>query len=103
LELTDSTFDASLKGCPLAFVDVYASWCGSCRLFAPVFATVAARHPEAAFFKIDGDAHPGFRQDLEIQDLPYVAVYRYGRFVEGQALSKEEALEAFIRKASGSA
>jgi thiol-disulfide isomerase/thioredoxin len=58
-ELTDATFKAALDAAPLAFVDLYASWCGPCRLFSPLFDQVAARHPQAKFFKIDGDLNPG--------------------------------------------
>jgi len=100
-ELEESNYRATLAGAPLAFVDVYASWCGPCRLFSPTFDAVAAKHPEAKFFKIDGDLHPGSRSDLSIDNLPYVAVYRSGKLVKGVSLATEEALEELIAKIAG--
>jgi thioredoxin reductase (NADPH) len=97
-ELTDADFRSALVDRDLAVVDLYASWCGPCRLFAPVFGTVAARFPEVPFFKIDGDLNPECRSDLTIDNLPYLAAYRSGRFVEGVSTTSEEALVHFVEK-----
>jgi thioredoxin 1 len=102
-ELTDADFKPALASVPLAFVDVYASWCGPCRLFSPLFEKVAARSSGAAFFKVDGDLNPGAREGLTIDNLPYIAVYRNGRFVEGYSTANEDDFENYVRKVTGSA
>ena len=96
-ELNDSNFRSTLEGKPIAIVDLYASWCGSCRLFAPTYEQIARSHPEIAFYKIDGDANPNCRSDLTISNLPYFAAYRNGRFIEGISTTSEELLEKFIQ------
>lgn len=100
-ELNDSNFRSSLAAAPLAFVDLYASWCGPCRLFSPLFDAVAAKHPKAKFFKIDGDLNPECRSDLTISNLPFVAVYRAGKFVEGISVATEEGFEELVTKMGG--
>jgi thioredoxin 1 len=97
-ELSDSNYRSSLEKAPLAFVDLYASWCGPCRLFSPLFDKVAERHPKARFFKIDGDIHPGCRSDLTIDNLPFVAVYKDGKFVQGVSVATEEGFEELVQK-----
>jgi thioredoxin 1 len=97
-ELTDADFRSAIQGASLAFVDVYASWCGSCRLFYPTFEGIAAKHPKASFFKIDGDVNPECRSDLTISNLPYVAAYRGGKFVEGISTTTEEGFEEFVAR-----
>jgi thioredoxin 1 len=97
-ELNDSNFRTALEKSPLAFVDVFASWCGPCRLFSPIFDQVASRHPKAVFYKIDGDLNPECRTELTISNLPYVAVYRNGKFVDGFSTTTEEGIEEFIAK-----
>lgn len=98
LELTDDNFQSHISKPGLAFVDFYADWCGPCRLFAPVFARVAEKHPDLAFFKIDGDIHPNARAELTIDNLPYVAAYRDGKFLEGFSTTVEAGLETFIAR-----
>lgn len=100
-ELTDANFKSALNDAPLAFVDLYASWCGPCRLFSPLFDQVAARHPKAKFFKIDGDLNPGCREGLTIDNLPFVAVFKNGALVKGVSLATEEAFEELVVQSGG--
>jgi thioredoxin 1 len=97
-ELTSSDFLNELERHHFAIVDYYASWCGSCRLFAPIFAKVAEETPEIAFFKVDGDAHPVARDVLEIDNLPFVAVFEKGNAIGGTNISTEKDLRAFVNR-----
>lgn len=103
VELDDSNFRSTLEQAPLAFVDLYASWCGPCRLFSPLFDKVAALHPQSRFFKIDGDLHSQCRADLTIDNLPFVAVYRHGKFVQGVSVATEEGFEELVSRVESEA
>ena len=97
-ELNDSNFKETLAGKPLVLVDIHASWCGPCRLFAPIFEKVSEKYQgQIPFYKIDGDENPGCREELNIENLPYIAAYRDGKFIKGYSTSTEEGLEEFIR------
>ncbi|MBI3557156.1 MAG: thioredoxin family protein [Deltaproteobacteria bacterium] len=98
IELNDDTFKTAIADAPLAFVDFYADWCGPCRLFSPVFSRVAEKHDDLRFFKIDGDLHAQSRADVTIDNLPFVAAYRNGAFIEGFSTTVEAGLESFIAR-----
>ena len=97
VELTDETFQQNLEEQDLAFVDIYASWCGPCKLFRPIFDKVA-HSSSHAFYKIDGDKHPGCRSDIRISNLPFVAAFKKGHFIRGVATSTESGLREFIQE-----
>ena len=95
-ELTDSSYQETLQKTEFSIVDVYAAWCGSCRMFAPAFGEVADKNPDFGFFKIDGEKNPQFCEQVPIDNLPFVAVFHNGTFVGGQSTSKKEALEEIV-------
>ena len=98
VELQDSIFKETIRGKSIVLVDIYASWCGPCRLFSPIFEKVSEKYKgQISFYKIDGDENPNCRDELTIDNLPYIAAFREGKFVKGVSTSTEEGLEEFIR------
>jgi len=59
---------------------------------------VAAANPELPFYKVDGDTHPETREGLDIDNLPYVAIYENGKPIGGLNISKQDALEGLVAK-----
>lgn len=56
VDLTTETSFPTVKREGIAVVDWWASWCGPCRAFAPIYAKVAALHPDVVFGKVDTEA-----------------------------------------------
>jgi thioredoxin 1 len=98
VNLTEANFESELKKHPYAIVDYFASWCGSCRLFAPTFAKVAGEISELPFFKVDGDANPKTREGLSIDNLPFVALFENGQPIGGLNITTEDALREFVKR-----
>ena len=97
--LTDANFQAEvLEASEPVFVDVWAEWCGPCRLMAPMMEWLAAEYAgRLVVGKLEADANPAIRDGLQIQGLPALIMFRGGKELarhEG-AMAKPQ-LPAFV-------
>ena len=77
-------FEATLSKSGVVFVDWWASWCGPCRMFAPIFEDAAAQHSDIVFAKVDTEAEPALAQAARIMSIPTVMAFRDGVLVFSQ-------------------
>ena len=96
--LTSANFDEKV-GQGIALVDFWASWCGPCLRFAPVYERVSEKHPDVIFAKVDTEAEPALAQQFQISSIPTVMAIRDGVIVYAQpGALPEQALETLIGK-----
>ncbi len=99
-DLTASTFPATVTQPGIVLVDFWASWCGPCRTFGPIFERVSDKHPDVTFGKVDTEQEEELAGGLGIRSIPTLMVFRDGVLLYAQpGMVPEEGLDDIIRQA----
>lgn len=83
--LTATSFEDAVVKDGILFVDFWASWCGPCRSFAPVYEAASEIHSDVVFGKIDTEAEQGIAAAAQITSIPTLMAFRDGILVYREA------------------
>ena len=81
IALTSDTFEDTVIKPGITLVDWWASWCGPCRMFAPVFEKASEQHPDVTFGKIDTEDQQDLSAAAGITSIPTLMAFRDGILV----------------------
>lgn len=83
LAITEKSFESEVeKSDKLCVIDLYADWCGPCRMLSPILEELEAEYPDVKFCKINVDNEPALARVFKVESIPLVAFVKDNTYLD---------------------
>lgn len=83
INLTSENFKSEVEDYEgLVVIDLWATWCGPCRMIAPIVEEIAREMPDVKFCKINVDEEPALTSLFKVQSIPTIAIVKNNTFLD---------------------
>lgn len=92
VDLTEETMESTIKNNNLVVIDWWASWCGPCIRFAPIFEDISDRRDDFIFAKVNTEQSPQLAGSAGISAIPTLMIFKEGVLIyrESGAMNGEQ-------------
>ena len=81
--ITKDNFEAEVERCEsLVVIDLYADWCGPCKMLAPILSELEGEYPTVKFCKINVDEQSELAAAFKVKSIPMVALVKDNTFID---------------------
>ena len=76
IELTQENFQATIDNNDVVLIDFWASWCGPCQSFGPIFEAASEKNPDMVFAKVNTEEQMELAAHFQVRSIPMLAIFK---------------------------
>ncbi|MFQ5643375.1 MAG: thioredoxin [Thiogranum sp.] len=76
IELSNENYQDTINNNAIVLIDFWASWCGPCQSFGPVFEAASEQHPDMVFAKVNTEEQQELAAHFQVRSIPMLAIFK---------------------------
>jgi len=76
IELSNENFQDTINNHAIVLIDFWASWCGPCQSFGPVFESASEKNPDMVFAKVNTEEQQELAAHFQVRSIPMLAIFK---------------------------
>lgn len=99
IDMTTESFEETITNNDIVFVDFWATWCGPCKSFAPIYESMAEKYPDIVFAKVNTEEQQELAAQFQIRSIPTLMIFREKVILFAQpGMLMEQQMEELIQQ-----